>query len=115
MKTIKIISVAVVILMMTGIASFAKGDNKSVKKNELNGILTKEVKYPLFAKERALEGDVYVLFTVNNEGKIEIDAMNYMDVELGDYVKECLNKIVINKNDIVPGKPKAIKFEFKLL
>jgi len=115
MKTIKIISIAILLIMMTGFASSAKDNNKTTQKNGLKTMLAKEVKYPAFAKEKYLEGNVFVQFTVNNEGKIEINAINYLDVELGDYVKECLGKIVVEKEDSTIGKTQVIKFEFKML
>ena len=115
MKTIKIISIAIVIIMMTGFTTYAKDNNKNVQKNELKSILAKEVKYPAFASENFQEGSVLVQFTVNEEGKIEIEAINYLDVELGEHVKECLKKVVIDKDDVNIGKTQAIKFEFKIL
>ena len=115
MKTIKIITIAIVVVIMTGFATYAKGNNKTVQKNELKSMLAKEVTYPSFATENFQERSVLVQFTVNEEGKIEINAMNYFDVELGEYVKKCLGKIAVEKDDISIGKTQAIKFDFKLL
>jgi hypothetical protein len=115
MKTIKIITVAIAILLISGFTTFAKDNNKVVQKNELRNLLSKEVKYPAFASENFQEGSVLVQFTVNEEGKLEIKAINFLDVELGEYVKECLGKIIIEKDDISIGKTQAIKFDFKIL
>ncbi|NVN94434.1 MAG: hypothetical protein HXX18_04015 [Bacteroidetes bacterium] len=115
MKTIKIISIAIIITMISGFTTFAKDNSKIAQKNELKSILSKKVQYPSFASENLKEGTVLVQFTVNEEGKIVIKEMNYLDVELGEYVKECLGKVVVGKDDISVGKTQAIKFDFKLL
>ena len=115
MKTIKIISISIIIIMMTGFTIYAKDNKKTDQKNELKSMLAKYVKYPAFATKNLEEGSVFVQFTITEEGKIEINTMNYFNAELGKYVKECLGKIEINKNDISIGKIKAIKFDFKLL
>jgi len=115
MKTIKIITIAIVVIMMTGFTTYAKENSETVQKNDLKSILAKQVKYPSFAIENFQEGSVLVQFTVNNEGKIDIETINYLDVELGEYVKERLGKVVVGKNDISIGKTQAIKFDFKLL
>jgi hypothetical protein len=115
MKTMKIVSIAILIIMMTGFTSSAKDNNKTTQKNELKTILAKQVNYPSFAMENFQEGSVLVEFTVNTEGIIEIKAINYLDVELGEHVKKCLGKVVVEKDDISIGKTQAIKFDFKLL
>lgn len=115
MKTIKIISISIIILIMTGFTVNAKDCSKINQKNELKTMLAKHIKYPAFATKNHEEGSVLVQFTVTEEGKIEVNNMNYFNAELGKYVKECLGKIVINKDDISIGKTKAIKFDFKLL
>lgn len=115
MKTIKIISIVLVIIIMSGFTTYAKDNNKTAQKNDLKTILAKEVKFPNFAVEKFQEGSVLVQFTVNTEGKIEINAINYLDVELGEHVKECLKKVVVEKDDISVGKTQAIKFDFKIL
>lgn len=115
MKTIKVITIAIVAILISGFTTYANDTNKTVQKNQLKSILSKEVKYPAFATENFLEGSVLVQFTVNNEGKIEIDAINYLDVELGEYVKTCLSKIVVEKDDINIGKTHSMKFDFKML
>ena len=51
MKTMKIVSIAILIIMMTGFTSSAKDNNKTTQKNELKTILAKQVNYPSFAME----------------------------------------------------------------
>jgi len=114
MKTIKIITASTLILMMTAFSSFAK-DNETNQKSSLKKVLAKEVSYPSFAIETEKEGTVMVQFTVNEEGKVVIERMNYEDVTLGDYVRECLSKVVLDKKDPAIGNSHAIKFDFKLM
>lgn len=113
MKAIKIITAAALIIMMTAFSSFAK-DNKTNEKSSLKNILSKQVSYPEFAIETAKEGTVYVQFTVNNEGKLVIEQINFFDVTFGNYVKEQLSKIVIDSTDAAIGTTHAMKFDFKL-
>ncbi|MCX6232362.1 MAG: hypothetical protein NTZ33_12560 [Bacteroidetes bacterium] len=115
MKTLKIISIAFVIIMVTGFISAAKDNDKTVQKSELKKVLQKEVSYPDFVVNDEKTSTVFVQFTVTEEGKIEIKAMNYLDVKLGDYVKECLQKVVVDKNDASVGKTHIYKFNFKEL
>jgi hypothetical protein len=115
MKTIKIISIAIVIIMMSGLTAMAKDNEKSIQKSELKNALQKEVRYPDFEIRNEQEATVLVQFTVNEEGKVEIKAMNYLDVQLGDYVKECLKRVVVDKSDISVGKTHIFKINFKEL
>ena len=52
MKTIKIISIVLVIIIMSGFTTYAKDNNKTAQKNDLKTILAKEVKFPTFAVEK---------------------------------------------------------------
>jgi hypothetical protein len=115
MKTIKIISIAIVIIMITGFISLAKDNVKTIQKTELKSILEKKVSYPDFKVNNDEGSLVVVQFTVNDEGKLDIQAMNYLDVKLGEYVKNCLLKVVVDKNDESVGKTHIFKFDFKLL
>jgi hypothetical protein len=115
MKTIKIISIVIVIIMMSGFASIAKDNEKSIQKSELKNELQKELKFPDFKINTEAESIVMVQFTINEDGKVEIKAMNYLDVKLGDYVKECLKRVVVDKSDASVGKTHIYKINFKEL
>src|SRR6056297_910818 len=45
-----------------------------------------EVDYPEFAVEEKLEGTVWVEFTINENGKIQVEKVNSMCVPLKNYV-----------------------------
>ncbi len=77
MKLIKTVTITIVIMMMTGLITYAKGNNKSIEKDKLKKVLLKEVTYPAFAIKNRQEGIVLVQFTISNKGKIEIEIMNY--------------------------------------
>ncbi|MCX6232363.1 MAG: hypothetical protein NTZ33_12565 [Bacteroidetes bacterium] len=115
MKTLKIISIAILIIMVSGFVSFAKDNKKDIQKSELKTVLEKVVTFPDFAIDQDQESTVLVQFTITEEGKVEIKAMNYLDVKLGDYVKECLQKVVVAKDDTSVGKTHIFKINFKEL
>ncbi len=113
MKAIKIITAAVLIVMISTLSSFAK-DTKTTVKSNLKKEISKQISYPELAIETAKEGTVYVQFTVNEEGKLVVNQMNYLDVTFGDYVKQRLSKIQIDSNDPAIGSTHSMKFDFKL-
>ena len=115
MKTVKIISIAILIIMVSGFVSFAKDNKKEIQKSELKTVLEKAVTFPDFAIDQDQESTVLVQFTITEEGKVSIQNMNYLDVKLGDYVKECLQKVVIAKDDASVGKTHIFKINFKEL
>lgn len=113
MKAIKIITAAVVIVMISTFSSFAK-DNKTTVKSNLKKEISKQISYPEMAIETKKEGTVFVQFTVSEDGKLLVNQMNYLDVTFGDYVKQRLSKIKIDKNDPEIGSTHTMKFDFKL-
>ena len=105
----KIKILALVIVFLTGSFVLKAGNE------ELNFKQTviSTIKYPEFAKEKKLEADVYVSFTVSENGDIVINQANSVDSELMAYVKEELKKIKVNSENEVTGKTYYFRFTFK--
>lgn len=72
-----------------------------------------KIQYPEFAKDQKLEADVYVSFTVNEDGEININQTNSICNELMDYVKDELKKIKVDSESEVVGKTFYYRFTFK--
>ncbi|MFZ4401230.1 MAG: hypothetical protein ACOYO1_14425 [Bacteroidales bacterium] len=99
---------AMLALLLISISSFAGNDELNFKQSVIT-----QIKYPEFAKTLRLEADVYISFTVNERGEIEVTQCNSISSELMDYVKKELKKINVNTDNEVIGKTFYFKFSFK--
>lgn len=104
---IKILAL-VVILLAGSIVTKAGNDELSFKQT-----IVSKIQYPEFAKEQKLEADVWVSFTVNENGEITVNQTNSIDPDLMDYVKAELKKIKVNTDNEVIGKTFMYRFTFK--
>ena len=73
------------------------------------------IKYPEFAQKQALQGDVTVLFTVSDNGKIIIKDIRTTDVELAQYVRRMLSTVNCPELDNAGVYDFKIIFHFKLI
>lgn len=113
MKTLKFLSALFIIALISG-ELFAK-DNKNLEQQSVNCLIKKEISYPPMAIENRIEGTVIVQYRLSEEGKIIVEKINYENVILGDYIKERLSKISIDKSKITCKEPMLIRFDFKLI
>jgi hypothetical protein len=104
---IKILAL-VVILLAGSLVTKAGNDELSFKQT----VITK-IQYPEFAKEQKLEADVWVSFTVTENGEITVNQTNSIEPDLMDYVKAELKKIKVNSDNEVIGKTFVYRFTFK--
>lgn len=104
---IKILAL-VVILLAGSLVTKAGNDELSFKQT----VITK-IQYPEFAKEQKLEADVWVSFTVTENGDIVVNQTNSIEPDLMDYVKAELKKIKVNSDNEVIGKTFVYRFTFK--
>ncbi len=104
---IKILAL-VVILLAGSIVTKAGNDELSFKQT-----IVSKIQYPEFAKDQKLEADVWVSFTVNENGEITVNQTNSIDPDLMDYVKAELKKIRVNTDNEVIGKTFMYRFTFK--
>lgn len=113
MKTLKFLFGFLLVVIISG-SVFAK-DNKTQTQKNINYLIKKEITYPQLAIENQIEGSVLIQYKVNEDGKIVIEKINYENVLLGDYVKEKLSKINIDKSIVNDESSRLIRFDFKLL
>jgi len=112
MKAVKFFAAALILVVLT--STVKAGDDTKAVKSQLTQKVTEMVKFPEFAQENLLEGFVYVEFKVSEEGKIEVVRTNTLEPELANYVKEKLQQIVLDSNDVATGKTHYMKFDFRL-
>jgi|DewCreStandDraft_4_1066084.scaffolds.fasta_scaffold93816_1 hypothetical protein len=112
MKTLKFLFGFFLVVIISA-SVFAK-DNKTQTQKNINYLIKKEITYPQFAIENQIEGSVLIQYKVNEDGKIVIEKINYENVILGDYVKEKLSKINIDKSVVNDESSRLIRFDFKL-
>lgn len=114
MKKVLVLTVLVVLIGVN--VSFAKDNKKSIetKESRVKEMVSHKIKYPAFASEQKIEGEVYVSFTVKNDGKVNIIRTNSANEELGNYVVEKLQSISFKQTDIEEGKTFNMKFVFEL-
>ncbi len=112
MRTLKFLS-ALLILTLISRELIAK-DNKNQNQQSVKSQIRKEITYPQLAVENQIEGSVVVQYKVSEEGKIVIEKINYENVILGDYVKEKLSKIDLDKSFVTNSESQLIRFDFKL-
>lgn len=80
----------------------------------IKSYLESKIKYPADAKEKLIEGFVVIAFHVEQNGSIDIEAINASEPILLDHVKSQLSNFTwSDKKDI--GKTFYYRIEFKLL
>ncbi len=83
--------------------------------NTLNQKFQGRFSYPEQAYKQAIQGDVIVIFSVSDEGKIIIKDIRSTDAELGKYIREVMSTVQcpeLNNASIYDFK---IIFHFKLI
>ena len=110
MKT-KLIAIAA-ILMLAFSSSYA-GFSKSP--SDLEKTIKSEISFPASAIENQIEGSVFVEFTVNDDGSIEVLNCFSEQGELQCYVFSTLSKLKVIPDDEVVGKTYTMRFDFKLI
>lgn len=110
-------------LMLCGIFSFGGGleikfDEKQYIDNipfDTKQIFRQNITYPEFARKMNIEGVVFVCFTYNEDGYIEIICTNSSHEEFNEYIIEQLSNIRLRNGSVKIGKEYFAKFDFKIL
>jgi len=79
---------------------------------ELDHQLNKYVTYPLLERENNMDGEVYVSFVINTEGKIEVISAHSDNTALCEYVLNKLSRIDIGSNPGGLWKTEHVRFVF---
>jgi hypothetical protein len=123
MKTLKILRV-IIVLVLGGVlisnpAFSRQPASASTPASEcastLNHKFERNIKYPEFAQKQALQGDVTVLFTVADDGKIIIKDIRTTDVELAQYIRTMMSTVNCPELDNAGVYDFKIIFHFKLI
>jgi len=93
--------------MLIGLSAMAgSGSNEP-----LNKAIRKTVTYPSFAKEQRIHGVVLVEYEVKNDGQVVVRRINTSHEDLGEHVKQVLEKMTIT--DIKSTGIHFAKFNFR--
>ncbi|NLJ06065.1 MAG: TonB family protein [Sphingobacteriales bacterium] len=105
-----------VLIAGTSFLSIAKENpgNETNTNAKATQILTKQIEYPAFAKEQKIQGDVYVSFTVNKDGRIENIQANANNEVLKNYVISKLSTSNVAELNNEAGQTIYVKFSFRL-
>ncbi|MBC8343102.1 MAG: hypothetical protein ISR55_04115 [Bacteroidetes bacterium] len=107
---------AVLVTLLFGINfAIAMDNTDEIKDSKVKQAIINEITYPEFAINNKIEGDVFVSFLVNKDGKIRIIRTNSIFNNLESYVIEKMKTMTIKVDDVEIGKTYDMKFSFKLL
>ena len=73
------------------------------------------IKYPDYAWKQSIQGDVTVIFTVADDGKIVVKDIRATDETLGKYVREILTRMQCPELDNASVYDFKVIFHFKLI
>jgi TonB family protein len=77
--------------------------------------LQTQVKYPKFALKQAIEGEVSVVFSVNDEGSVIVKDIVASNSELGTYVRDAVANLNCEELKNAGDYDFRVKFHFKLI
>jgi TonB family protein len=73
------------------------------------------IKYPEFAHKQAIQGEVIVVFTVSDDGKIIVKDVRSTDTELGKYVRSAMSEVKCPELQDAGVYDFKVKFHFRLI
>jgi TonB family protein len=73
------------------------------------------IRYPEFAYKQAIQGEVTVLFTVSENGKIIVKDIRSTDTELAEYIREVISRVQCPELANAGIYDFKVKFNFKLI
>ncbi|MEI7501312.1 MAG: hypothetical protein WCK84_12805 [Bacteroidota bacterium] len=117
MKTIKLISTLILVLMfisVSGISSFASEPADGSSDN-ICKIIKESIKYPKHAVENGYTGSVDLIFTINEEGKLNIEKLSTDDKDISDNVKKQLSSVCLKAIKGSSNEHYAVTITFRLI
>jgi len=108
MKT-KVLSILAVLMLIITM-SYAQNPQK-----ELQNTINKSVTYPVTAREKSVEGSVFVEFTVKDDGSIEVTNCFSVEGELQSYVFNKFSEIKVTPDAEIVGKSYTMRLDFDLI
>ncbi|MEI6348439.1 MAG: hypothetical protein WCP69_10885 [Bacteroidota bacterium] len=114
MKAIVKGSIILIILASSMFSVSAFPTNPSKGENKLSTKLISAIDYPKIAEANNLEGVVYLKYSIQTDGSIEIIEMNYSNIIFAQHVRNKINKIFLPNTSLEPNEIYYAKFDFKL-
>jgi len=74
-----------------------------------------KVRYPESAYKQAIQGEVTVIFTVSDDGKIIVKDIRSTDSELGKYIRDVMSTVQCPELDNAGIYDFKVIFHFKLI
>ena len=74
-----------------------------------------KIVYPETAQKQAIQGDVTVIFTVSDDGKIIVKDIRATDTELLKYIQDALTRVQVPELDNASIYDFKVIFHFKLV
>ncbi len=74
-----------------------------------------KIRYPEFAYKQAIQGDVTVVFTVSDDGKIIIKDIRSTDTKLGKYIRDVMTTVQCPELENAGIYDFKVIFHFKLI
>ncbi|OIP04385.1 MAG: hypothetical protein AUJ97_02765 [Bacteroidetes bacterium CG2_30_32_10] len=90
----KLVLMAIATVFMVSIAFSGNAPTK-VNTKKITNVIQRKLQYPAFAKDKQMEGDVYVNIAVDNKGKFKVNYISSPNKELSAYVLQELENMVI--------------------
>ena len=107
-----------VVLLFSSLVSFAEAP-ASTPASECAATLWQKfqgkVKYPDYAYKQSIQGDVTVIFTVADDGKIIVKDIRATDEDLGKYIREVMTRMQCPQLDKASVYDFKVIFHFKLI
>ncbi len=117
MKTSNLIPAILFVLMIScisGISSYAA--NPAVASSDrIQKMIKEAVKYPEKAYKNSCCGTVDIVFTINDDGQINIKKMSTDNKEIADGVKDQLSKVCCKGIKSPYNQHYKVSFTFKLV
>ena len=113
----KVLTFAFVLIfsgVLTAMADNDKKDESAGTDSKVKNLIMKEMTYPTFASEQNVQGEVYVSFEFNKDGKVDVLRSNSANPALEKYVIEKLKTLQMMKEDVEVQHVYNMKFTFTL-
>jgi len=92
MNVIKVLVTLIVIGFISSGTVFA-GKTAIPPAKDIRAVIQETLKYPATAIKDSFEGDVEIIFTVNEEGKIQVEKVGTKDTTMATAIKEQLAQV----------------------
>jgi hypothetical protein len=74
-----------------------------------------KISYPEYAYKQAIQGDVTVIFTLSDNGKIIVKDIRATDIDLAKYIKDVISTVQCPELDNSNVYEFKVIFHFKLI